>query len=431
MMTSKRWIALLTGTLVLILSPLLVFYIGFSFAAPDQEEAAKRAWAELGVSLDELPNRFPKTEKNAAAIRTETFAATIGLFADGTAQPLTDTLNEYLKSDAFRAHADATPELPTPLRTLLNDHAGDFDAFYAESLAGEAPVWESDISLYGNAPIPSLALGRAVTNACLLDGVNRAARGDGDGALRAFQTVQKFNSSYRNRPELISQLIANTIDEQLAYTLRKTPSAPPDLVDHLVDPNFRDRMYLALGVESWTVSGAIERASSSKALSEPGADPQSVSIIDRFVYSLSRPYFRYCAAESSSATATSTAYLKSVWPSDAVVSDADPKLSTQLSDWNVLSFAAPSLTQMQRSFGASAFQLEATQMVLRAKDARRAGRPAFDMNSTVIPGATWRYTPDQAETRFTLAFSQPEKLTHSDQIVMCQTIAWNAPPPAK
>lgn len=381
--------------------------------AADLRSRSERGWAHtLGFDPDEIPRRFPKRGRNEAAGRVDAFVARLRL----THAETRELWHEVAEDEMIEKWGDATGELNEPARRFLDRHAGELDAFYRSVLAGEEPRWEVDLALRSRAPVPNALAAASLTNAIAADALYKASRGEHAGALTAVEAAWKVNAGYRARPDVVSQLIASSLDGVLVCVLRKIDGVPPEWADRVVADDRRRGLYVALGVEAWMATGEIESRAGGRAGDGPGP-------AIRVTGAIAGPYLRFCAVESSSAMQAVVAELERRWPG-TIYSESLPSDIFECSWWNPWAPEPITVTLAHGMVGRYLLLADTTRAVLRAKQMRSAGAGRAQIGSAVIGGASWSYDPGVAPATFTLRFSRPEELECRGATERFRAIVW-------
>ncbi|HWZ86371.1 MAG TPA: hypothetical protein VN032_09220, partial [Thermoanaerobaculia bacterium] len=175
---------------------------------------------ELGDTAETLA-RYPKRDDSAAAVRLIELAHHIGVYLarPKSHQPgANESTEEKAVWQAIGNYNDAeltksggmVSAPPENVRAHLDSHEGEIGTLVDFLIESEPPTWESEVALGAEAPIPNL-LGQIRLHRLLVArALCLAALGQDDRAGRALLASWNLNKSLRDRPEVISQLIAIT-----------------------------------------------------------------------------------------------------------------------------------------------------------------------------------------------------------------------------
>jgi hypothetical protein len=374
----KRWMIVLG---ILIALP-LVWILGGTWLAARRERAAERAWAGMGLPIDGLAARFPKTVPSKAALEIEAAAARmgIGLAPHGDTSrvhPGADVAKQFNDLgigkfiDAQRDRADdVVGALPVEMSVFLAGHAADIEAVRVSS-AGEL-TWEGDLEKLFAAPMPSIKGHRDVQAVLALDALDKVGRGDSAGALASLAAGWRIASAFAKRPELISQIFTITLDRQVLGIVRKVPVVPDEWRARLRERDYAKALLTALQVEGWMVTTYARTASTGTAA---------------VLAPLERPYLRLAGANHADIMRRLVDDLKKQDPCTMDVSAFDAKVRSWVPRWNVLSaMALPNLGSHWRLAARSAVDTELSQKIVEA----RSTPPPADVPSSVCRAMTWK-----------------------------------------
>ncbi len=112
------------------------------------------------------------------------------------------------------------------------------------------PEWEARISAGFDAPTPNMSAHVELQRWLAAEALNRAWLGQIPAAERALSASWILNSSLRERPDLISQLIAIAIARIQVGLLRRIPVHPATWRNHLAEHDYRESLLKAIEVES-------------------------------------------------------------------------------------------------------------------------------------------------------------------------------------
>jgi hypothetical protein len=374
----KRWM-IVVGILMAL--PVL-WILGGTWLAARRERAAERAWAEIGLPIDGLAARFPKTIPSKAALEIEAAAARMGMDVaphgdTSRVHPGKDVAKRFNDLgvgtfvDAQRDRADdVVKALPVALSLFLTSHAADIEAVRAAS-AGEL-IWESDIAQLFAAPIPSIKGHRDLQAVLALDALDKVGRGDSAGALASLAAGWRIASAFARRPELISQIFTINLDRQVLGIVRKVPVVPDEWRARLRERDYAKTLLTALQVEGWMVTTYARTGTTGTAA---------------VLAPLERPYLRLSGANHADIMRRLVADLKKEDPCTMDVSAFDNRVRSWVPRWNVLSaMALPNLGGHWRLAARSAVDAELSQKIVEA----RSTPPTADVSSSICSVLTWK-----------------------------------------
>src|SRR5438046_7730681 len=110
-----------------------------------QEQSEARAWRNTLFDLASLPDRFPKTERNATAqmLIDLTAADNHGFQFKGITREAWPGSWNYIETELNHQTDQLTP-VPKAARAYLDQNAADLDKVYAQ-IGKAAPCWEMDL----------------------------------------------------------------------------------------------------------------------------------------------------------------------------------------------------------------------------------------------------------------------------------------------
>jgi hypothetical protein len=227
-----------------------------------KEEPVQQAWAKMtGKTPDAyfqaMLQQFPKTGMNETARRLEELTTRLGIFNpmpnrlyDGQRKNFVgpfDTLDApaYVVSQA-RKPTDDIDEVPAKLRDYLKNHRANLDALYSLVQRSETPRWETDIALLNRAPVPALYYHRQLQGLIAFDILERTRKGETAAAQAALEVSWKINQSVRERPELISQMMALSVLDLQTGALRKMQQVPDTWQKRIGPTEWQESFWRAL-----------------------------------------------------------------------------------------------------------------------------------------------------------------------------------------
>lgn len=224
---------------------------------PGAEQDWRREFGDTGETLA----RYPRHEDSAAAVRLVELAHPVGIElarpkprqADmnesSGERALWQAIGNHDDSELSRPGGKVSPP-PDNIRAYLEAHErelGTLVDFLAES---GPPIWESEVQLGAEAPIPNL-LGQIRLHRLLaIRALSLAAVGQDDEAERTLLASWTLNESLRNRPEVISQLIAITAARMQMGLARRLLVDPDQWRRRFADHDYRASLLQAMKVEA-------------------------------------------------------------------------------------------------------------------------------------------------------------------------------------
>ncbi len=287
-------------------------------------------------------------------------------------------LGPWLDGHLARPYRGVDPA-PPYLAAFLDRHAESLDAIRDHLIHGEKPVWEMDVDKMLAAPVPNLVGHLDIQKLLLGDALARAGAGDLDGALRDLEASWRLNRSLRDRPALITQLVAVAITRMQAGALRQLDGVPRFWRERLFEHDFRESFLNALRYEGWFWSEAGDATLFAGEL----------KLTDRVVSRVAAPYVRYCLADMSGSLherIRRLARLDAVCDSDLARYGAD--LNVPVPRWNLLGeIAVPNLTNAIYRISSLELDLELTSKLLELDAEKVPGA----VESEACPGDRWIY----------------------------------------
>ena len=224
--------------------------------APGAEADWRKEFGDPDLTLA----AFPSHEDNEKAVRLIELARTVGidLARHKSQQPSGESDDKRASSRAISHYDEAEltrpggiveppPEAVRAFLEARDREIGDVVSFLSTS---EPPAWKVDALLGYEAPIPNLLGQLRLQRLLVAQALNRAQLGRENEAEQVFQASWNLNASLRDRPDVISQLIAIAIARMQAGLARRLPLDPAPWHERLVDHDYRASVLRALEVES-------------------------------------------------------------------------------------------------------------------------------------------------------------------------------------
>ncbi|MBW4486765.1 MAG: hypothetical protein KME12_03130 [Trichocoleus desertorum ATA4-8-CV12] len=415
-MQKKKLILWVCGGCIGFVSLPVLWILGGNWVAHQQENQSQQQWQALNAQFDHAG-------ANQSALQLEALSAGLGINLLGVksdrpllsqaetkqAESIHQELQAFLERQ-LEDNTDAIEPIPQRLQNYLKVHATQLEAIRQQGLQGEMPQWESATPYPDVTQVrPTFAGFVKLQRLLIADVLEKHRLGQTEAAIASLEASWKLNQALRDRPELMSQTVALIVTKTQAGTLRKMDRLPPVWQQRLMEHDYRQSFQTALNWESWLVADVIRKT-------DLQTQPESLSGVSRFWYSLRQPYLRLAALDAASKMRQ--AY-RSLPQENTCLFDAptfDMDLDTSLATWNgergVILFG---FAQQWRTAGFLMIDLELTQKVLKTKAAiaqpQTEPQPQLKpVNSThrpsvVCPHAGWIYRnlPDQG---WSLTFSQ-------------------------
>src|SRR5262249_38396227 len=155
-----------------------------------------------------------------------------------------EAIRVYVNLELAKPGGDIGP-MPATASQDLEEREPDLDAV-AHFLAGiEPPIWGRAISLGFGAPIPNLLGHVRLPNLLLAQALNKARIGRPGEAEKAFSASWALNASLRDRPDVMSQLIAISVARMQVGLARRLSSEPSSWIKRFGDHDYRSSLLRA------------------------------------------------------------------------------------------------------------------------------------------------------------------------------------------
>jgi hypothetical protein len=411
-----------TGAVLTVASAVLAVLVGLfvimAGVASYKTTKVERRWARTLGTWDEILQRYPPAEANAAALKLERLTARLGIDTatrsyEGRSRPTPEKKKEFKKSVSgdMATYRTALLELPrresavppANVAAFLEAHEEALAAVRAHLIEGGVPRWEMHLERVAAAPIPNLLGHIDLQKLLITDALAKIAAGERDRALEDLEAAWTLMQSLEDAPVLISQLILIADARLLTGALRQIRDVPAVWRDRLSQRDFRQSFTNALKFESWFWTQFEETADFA---GWPG-------FARMLVNGIGKPYVKYCLADISDE------FHQRLLRLDDVQAICDFDLSTWRADldvpiprWNVIGgIIVPSLGGALERLARLELDLELTVKLLELDTARRANGGEWPESlpgshvSRACPRDRWVYeaTPGGG---MTLAFSR-------------------------
>lgn len=401
-----------------VLAVLVGLFVIMAGVASYKTMTVERRWARTLGTWDEILERYPPAEANAAALKLERLTAPLGIDTatrsyEGRSRPTPGQkkgLKRAVSGDmgTYRTalleqprRAPAPP--PDSVAAFLEAHQEELAAVRTHLVDGGIPKWEMHLERVFAAPIPNLLGHIDLQKLLITDALAKIAAGDRDRAFEDLEASWNLSQSLEDSPILISQLIVITDARMLAGALRQIRDVPPVWRERLSRRDFRRSFTNALKFESWFWTQ----------LDETSGFTDLSGLASRVINSIGKPYVKYCLAD------VSDDFHERLLRLDEVRAICDYDLSTWGADlnvpiprWNAIgAMVVPSLGGALERLARLELELELTVKLLDLDAARRSNGGAWPEAlpggeiSRACPGDRWVYetTPGGG---MTLAFSR-------------------------
>lgn len=416
----------------------LAWLVGGRLLARRWEREANQAWTSLGSPMTGFASRWPRHGLNASARELDLAAASLGIAlaapdAAGRSLPaardakafdaMRGELGHWLGTQLARP-SDRIDPPPEAVAAYLAARGPQLRALVSQLRADAPPVWEQDVELLADAPIPYLRGHRALNELLCALGLELQRQGRGGEALQALEAATKATWSLQERPELISRAVELSLLATQAGALRKLDGVPPDWYARLTGTDLAKATLVSLQCEAWTLGETLRRSRPWPDVAPvPGRAGAAPSLSARATAFLERPYALLAAADYTRALARAAKALSELgncaFEAESLKA-LDQRALDEVGLWNVVGrVALPSVAQFWTAAERVRFQQELTGKVLRLKALRAAAtgrawpeRPP-GIESSACPGNRWTYvvnaqggvvlTASQSPTRATPA----------------------------
>jgi hypothetical protein len=222
---------------------------------------AEADWRKEFGDPDRTLAAFPSHEDSEKAVRLIELARTVGIDLarsksrqpgggeSGDKRALSRAISQYDEAELTRPGGKVEPP-PGAVRAFLEERdreIGDVVTFLSTS---GPPEWKVDVRLAHEAPVPNLLGQIRLQRLLVAQALNRAQLGRENEAEQVFHASWNLNASLRDRPDIISQLIAIAIARMQAGLARRLPLDPAPWRERFADHDYRASVLRALEVES-------------------------------------------------------------------------------------------------------------------------------------------------------------------------------------
>ena len=364
------------------------------------------AWETRLGSLDQLLEEYPTTVTDETGWELERLANEVGISlvprGDRGRKPLGtevekrwDTvkgsmIKKYLNAILVSQELGASATMPEEPAAFLEEYGASLEQVRDYLNDGAQPVWTSDFSAMMHAPIPNL-LGHIDLHRLLMVAAHQQRLAGNEAEGEAYlEAGWNLLQPLRETPYLINQLIALAQVRYLVGSLRHFESVSPQWDARLASLDVRADITRSLQYEGW-VWLSLDKM--------PNAADSGVQSAINF---MTRPYARYCAAETSLGWFDS---LESFLEQDVICDDplVIDTLDVEIPPWNVLGevMVVNYRSVIERMANAQ-IQIEMTEQLLAARRGERIDGP-----SRFCPNDHW--STIEADGMTTVALSRQPK----------------------
>lgn len=399
----RRHAAVLVTVVVgLVVVLILLYSIGGVFADRKRSRMLG-AWADTLGSFERFLERYPEREANESALRVEELSAALGIDlaprgAEDRPRPAGAAAESYKQAKrAVNDYADdqlesATSSVGPPPEAavlFLREQTETLGALRRQLTEAEAPRWALRLSDPYGTPLPNLIGHSNLQRLLLADALYRASAGDHPGALTTLDGSWRLNSSLRETPILMAQLIALGIARQQLGALRRIEGVPRSWRDRIHEHDYRAAVFKALQLEGWDWFHALD----------PKSVEESDTIRPSLLHSITRPYVSLCVTGVGDEWRRRLVQLSEVGSyCDRDLAAAAIDLELKPPAWNLLGrITFGSLDDVPRRVARYELDLEMTAKLLDLQRAREelGGRwpeslPGIE-HSRICPDDSWLY----------------------------------------
>ncbi len=163
-------------------------------------------------------------------------------------------LEAYHRELLAAASKDAKPRWPVAaleLRAYLDASEPILETIQDLLLGSIPPVWESDLSMGYEAPIPNLLGILKLQRLLLFEAGERARLGETEASLRSLEASWRLRKATQEYPSLLSFLIAASTLRNQQLILRRLCSVPEVWQKRLAELDLQGSAFLMFQMESW------------------------------------------------------------------------------------------------------------------------------------------------------------------------------------
>lgn len=252
----RRLLKVICVALVVLALLCLGFHLFWVGKAAKAREESHRAWAELGLALEGIPQSGPPQTDSVAAAQLVMTVADLGFFigVQGDPDPTTekarrrwsevkDLLVDYIHTELERSEPSACAP-PEQVAQYLMQHSTTLKEIRRQ-VREEAPRWRMDLSKGGAGDIPNLLGHIDLTRLLAADALTACAQGDHPRAVGDLSAIWRLSEGLEEHQELISQLILLAMRRTFVVSIRKCDGVPREWEQRILE---------------WGPEGGLERS---------------------------------------------------------------------------------------------------------------------------------------------------------------------------
>jgi hypothetical protein len=352
--------------------------------AAQHEPEARALWARTFGDPDAALAAYPDREASETAVRTAELARAIGLdlASSATARvvPAADPLQPVWKAVTEYDHAELTkPGGPVSapaaaVRAHLDANRAGIQSLVEFLVGAREIAWKSDVASKGlSAYVPNLLAELNLQRLFVAECLSRVERGALDDVDRILEASWILNAGLRDRPDLISQLVAASVFRMQVGLARRIPIASEVWARRCRDHDYRASLLRAMEIESVVGVRSL---------------PAGASAFDRASRADYLDIKREVLGRLRNAPVSDGPLPLDTW------SEEEPLTAGTV----VATIALPNLASTVRRVDRLIVDAELTELVLQARLLRdRLGRwpeALAGAGRSAIPDATWIYSVD-------------------------------------
>jgi hypothetical protein len=246
----------------------IAVYAGYEIAARRAMADARELWQPRLGTPEQLFDRYPHREANAAALRVEQLALPLGIRmaprsylqrAEPTEeqrqahQQIKKALWPYVDEELQRPSLSVQPP-PAEVREYLETHRAEIDALRDHLLAGPPPRWELHLERLWDGPLPNIAGHASLQRLLVGDALADLHDGDRPEAIRTLEAGWRLNQAIAGDPMVMTQLVSIAVTRFHSGALRKAAPLPVAWRDRLRSRGHRAALQDALQVQGWMLA---------------------------------------------------------------------------------------------------------------------------------------------------------------------------------
>jgi hypothetical protein len=246
----------------------IVVYAGFEIAARRAMADARELWQTRVGTPEQLLDRYPRREANAAALRVEQLTLPLGIRiaprsylqrAEPTEeqlqahQQIKQALWAYVDEELQRPSLSVQPP-PAEVREYLQAHRAEIDALRNHLLEGPAPRWELHLERLWDGPLTNIVGHASLQRLLVGDSLAKLHDGDRPEAIRTLEAGWRLNQAIAGDPMVMTRLASIAVTRFHSGALRKAAPLPDAWRDRLRSRDHRAALRAALQVQGWMLA---------------------------------------------------------------------------------------------------------------------------------------------------------------------------------